>query len=157
MWSYTPGLLQSYKSDLDDEIDDFFWLRYMLITWLRQVVDELAHMHEVYSWWCWYILISHSWWVLDTWFVHTWYMVGCTFLWYRLITGYLVQVGAWLMHLFKIQVDYRLRYRLMHGWFMVQIYWYRFTVVYLTSDRLTMVPSFYFYIKVAGRGKDKWL
>jgi hypothetical protein len=35
-------------------------------------------------------------------------MVGCTCLWYRLITGYLVQVGAWLMHLFMVQVDYRL-------------------------------------------------
>jgi hypothetical protein len=43
MRSYTPGLLQSYKSDLDDEIDEGFWLRYMLGTWLRQVVDELAH------------------------------------------------------------------------------------------------------------------
>jgi hypothetical protein len=27
----------------------------------------------------------------------------------------LVQVGAWLMHVFMVQVDYRLRYRLMHG------------------------------------------
>ena len=26
-----------------------------------------------------------------------------------------VQVGSWLMHLFMVQVDYRLRYRLMHG------------------------------------------
>ena len=26
------------KSDLDDEIDEVFWLRYMLGTWLRQVV-----------------------------------------------------------------------------------------------------------------------
>jgi hypothetical protein len=43
MGSYTLGLLQSYKSYLDDEIDEGFWLRYMLGTWLRQVVDELAH------------------------------------------------------------------------------------------------------------------
>ena len=43
MRSYTPGLLQSYKLDLDNEIDEEFWLRYMLGTWLRQVVDELAH------------------------------------------------------------------------------------------------------------------
>jgi hypothetical protein len=43
MWSYTPSLLQIYKSDLDDEIHKGFWLRYMLSTWLRQVVDELAH------------------------------------------------------------------------------------------------------------------
>jgi hypothetical protein len=27
----------------DDEIDEGFLLRYMLSTWLRQVVDELAH------------------------------------------------------------------------------------------------------------------
>jgi hypothetical protein len=43
MLSDTPGLFQSYKLDFDDEIDEGFWLRYMLSTWLRQVVDELAH------------------------------------------------------------------------------------------------------------------
>jgi hypothetical protein len=43
MSSYTSGILQSYKSYLDDEIDEGFWLRYMLVTWFRQVVDELAH------------------------------------------------------------------------------------------------------------------
>jgi hypothetical protein len=43
MRSYITGSLQIYKSDLDDEIDEDFWLRYMLSTWLRQVVDELAH------------------------------------------------------------------------------------------------------------------
>jgi hypothetical protein len=54
-------------------------------------------------------------------------MFGCTCLWYRLITDCLVQVGAWLIHLFMVhvgawlmhfvmvQVDYKLRYRLMHG------------------------------------------
>jgi hypothetical protein len=26
-----------------------------------------------------------------------------------------LQVGVWLMHLFKVQFDYRLRYRLIHG------------------------------------------
>ena len=40
----------------------------------------------------------------------------CTCLWYMLITGYLVQVVAWLMHLFMVQVDYRL---LGTGWCMV--------------------------------------
>jgi hypothetical protein len=80
-------------------------------------------------------------------------MVGCTCLWYRLITGYLVQVGAWLMHLFMVQVDYRLRYRLMHGsYLLVQVY-----SGISHSDRLTVVPSFYFYFRVAGRGKDRWL
>ena len=33
-----------------------------------------------------------------------------------LITGCLVQVGAWLMHLFMVHVDYRL---FGTGWFMV--------------------------------------
>ena len=79
-------------------------------------------------------------------------MVGCTCLWYRLITGYLVQVGAWLMHLFMVQVDYRL-YTLMHGSdLLVQVY-----NSISHSDRLTVAPSFYFYFSVAGRGKDRWL
>jgi hypothetical protein len=43
--------------------------------------------------------------------VHGW----CTCLWDRLITDCLVQFLAWLMHLFMVHVDYRLRYRLMHG------------------------------------------
>jgi hypothetical protein len=30
-------------------------------------------------------------------------------------TGCLVEVGAWLMHLFMVQDDYGLRYRLVHG------------------------------------------
>jgi hypothetical protein len=68
-------------------------------------------------------------------------------------TGYLVQVGAWLMHLFIVQVDYRLRYRLMHGSdLLVHVY-----NGISHSDRLTMVPSFYFYFRVARRNKDRWL
>jgi hypothetical protein len=78
-------------------------------------------------------------------------MVGCTCLWYRLITGYLVQVGAWLMHLFMVQVDYRLRYRLMHGlYLLVHVY-----IGISHNDRLTMVPSFYFYFKVVGQGQGQ--
>jgi hypothetical protein len=87
-------------------------------------------------------------------------MVGCTCLWYRLITGYLVQVGAWLMHLFmvqvEVQVDARLIYDyrwLMHGSdLLVQVY-----SGISHSDRLTVVPSFYFYFRVSGQGKDRWL
>ena len=80
-------------------------------------------------------------------------MFGCTFLWYSLITGCLVQVGAWLMHLFMVQVDYRLRYRLMHRLdLLVQVY-----NNISHSDNVTVVPSFYFYFRVAGRGKDRWL
>ena len=64
---------------------------------------------------------------------------------------FMVQVGAWLMHLFMVQVNYRLRYRLMHGsYLLVQVY-----NGISHSDRLTVVTSFYFYFKVAGRGKDK--
>ena len=63
------------------------------------------HIHEVYSWWWWYILMSHFLWVFDTLLVCTWYMVGCTCLWYRLITGCFAQVGAWLMPLFTVQID----------------------------------------------------
>ena len=80
-------------------------------------------------------------------------MVGFTCLWYRLITVYLVQVGAWLMHLFMVQVDHRLRYRLMHGSdLLVHVY-----NDISHSDRLIAVPSFYLYFRVVGRGKDRWL
>ena len=60
-----------------------------------------------------------------------------------------VQVGAWLMHLFMVHVDYRL----MHGLdLLVQVY-----SGISHSDSVTVVPSFYFYFRVAGRGKDRWL
>jgi hypothetical protein len=46
----------------------------------------------------------------DRLFVQVWCMVDA------LVHGTgLVQVGAWLMHLFMVQVDYRLRYKLVHG------------------------------------------
>jgi hypothetical protein len=80
-------------------------------------------------------------------------MVGCTCLWYKLITDCLVQVGAWLMHLFMVQVDYRLRYRLMHGsGLLVHVY-----NGISHGDSVTLVPSFYFYFRSVGRGKDRWL
>jgi hypothetical protein len=61
------------------------------------------------------------------------------------------------MHLFMVQVDYRLRYMvdawLVHGSdLLVQVY-----SGISHSDSVTVVPSFYFYFRVAGRGKDKWL
>ena len=74
-----------------------------------------------------------------------------------------------MMHLFMVQVDYRLRYRLMHL-FMVQFdYRLRYRLLHgldllvhiyngiSHSDRLTVVPSFYFYFRVARRGKVRWL
>jgi hypothetical protein len=54
-----------------------------------------------------------------------------------------LQVGAWLMHLFMVQVDYRL----MHGSdLLVQVY-----NGISHSDSVTVVPSFYFYFRVAGQ------
>ena len=67
-----------------------------------------------------------------------------------MISTYLVH--GW-MHLFMVQVDYRLRYRLMHGSdLLVQVY-----NDISHSDSVTVALSFYFYFKVAGRGKDRWL
>jgi hypothetical protein len=58
-------------------------------------------------------------------------------------------VGAWLMHLFMVQVDAWL----MHGSdLLVQVY-----NGISHSDSVTGVPSFYFYFRVAGQGKDRWL
>jgi hypothetical protein len=52
-----------------------------------------------------------------------------------------------------VQVDYRLRYRLMHGSdLFVQVY-----SGISHSDSVTVVPSFYFYFRVAGWGKERWL
>jgi hypothetical protein len=77
--------------------------------------------------------------MIGTYFVHGWMHL-------------FMVVGAWLM-LFMVQVDYRLRYRLMHGSdLLVQVY-----SGISHSDSVTVVPSFYFYFRVAGRGKDRWL
>jgi hypothetical protein len=48
-----------------------------------------------------------------------------------------VQVDAWLMH---------------GSYLLVQV-----CIVISHSDRLTVVPSFYFYFRVVGRGKERWL
>jgi hypothetical protein len=49
---------------------------------------------------------------------------------------------------------------------MVQVYWYKLFGVGLLvhvynnisqSDSVTVVPSFYLYVRVVGRGKDRWL
>ena len=66
---------------------------------------------------------------------------------------FMVQVGAWLMHLFMVHVDYRLRYRLMYGsGLLVQVY-----KSISHSDSVIVVPSFHFYFREVGRGKDRWL
>jgi hypothetical protein len=52
-----------------------------------------------------------------------------------------------------VQVDYRLRYRLMHGsGLLVHVY-----SGISHSDSVTVVPSFYFYFRAVGQGKDRWL
>jgi hypothetical protein len=48
-----------------------------------------------------------------------------------------VQVDAWLMHGLDLLVQ--VGSGISH------------------SDSVTVVPSFYFYFRVAGRGKDRWL
>jgi hypothetical protein len=54
-----------------------------------------------------------------------------------------------------VQVDYRLRY-MVDALFMTYLR-YRFIAGISHSDSVTVVPSFYFYFRVAGRGKDRWL
>jgi hypothetical protein len=57
------------------------------------------------------------------------------------------------MHLFMVQFDYKLRYSLMHGSdLLVQVY-----IGIYHSDSVIVVPPFYFYFRVAGWGKDRWL
>jgi hypothetical protein len=81
--------------------------------------------------------------MIGTYLVHSWMHLFMVQVDYRLI-----QVGAWLMHLFMVQVDYRL-YRLtwlMHGSdLLVHIY-----SGISHSDSVTVVPSFYFYFRVEG-------
>jgi hypothetical protein len=51
------------------------------------------------------------------------------------------------------QIDYKLRYRLMDGSdLLVHVY-----IGISHNDSVIVVPSFYFYFRVAGRGKDRWL
>jgi hypothetical protein len=50
-------------------------------------------------------------------------------------------------------IDYKLITGLMHGSdLLVQVY-----NNISHSDSVTVVPSFYFYFRVVGRGKDRWL
>jgi hypothetical protein len=52
-----------------------------------------------------------------------------------------------------VHVDYRLRYKLMHGsGLLVQVY-----SSISHSDSVTVVPSFYLYVRAFVRGKDMWL
>ena len=78
------------------------------------------------------------------------------------MTGYLYRFGAWFMQLFMVQVEVHVDAWLIHGsgyWYMlfgagllVQVY-----SCISHSDNVIVVPSFYFYFRVAERGKDRWL
>jgi hypothetical protein len=61
-----------------------------------------------------------------------------------LITSCLVQVDAWLIHLFMVHVDYRL---ISTGCYSGISH----------SDNVTMVSSFDFYASAVGRGNERWL
>ena len=82
MLSYTPSLLQSYKSDLDDEIDKRFWLRYA--TDRGCITLRLWHMV-----WCnglWYLIARE---IFDGYIgICTWYMV-------EVHVGYMVETSSW--------------------------------------------------------------
>jgi hypothetical protein len=59
-------------------------------------------------------------------------------------------------------VQARHRYRLVTGqWHrLITGQWHRLVQVYSSishSDSVTVVPSFYLYFRVVGRGKDRWL
>jgi len=57
------------------------------------------------------------------------------------------------MHLFMLQVEVQVDAWLMHGSdLLVQVY-----SGISHSDSVTVVPSFYFYFRVVGQGKDRWL
>jgi hypothetical protein len=57
------------------------------------------------------------------------------------------------MHLFMVQVEVQADAWLMHGSdLLLQVY-----SGISHSDSVTVVPSFYFYFRVAGWGKDRWL
>jgi hypothetical protein len=59
---------------------------------------------------------------------------------------FMVQVGAWLMHLFMVQVEVQVNSWLKHGSdLLVQVY-----NGISHSDSVAVVPSFYFYFRVAG-------
>jgi hypothetical protein len=54
---------------------------------------------------------------------------------------------------FMVQVDYRFRYRLMHGsGLLVHVY-----SGISHSDSVTVVPSFYLYFRAIGWVHDRWL
>jgi hypothetical protein len=97
--------------------------------------------------------------MIGTYLAHGWMHLFMVQVDYRLgawlMYLFMVQVGAWLMHLFVVQVDYRLMVDawLMHGSdLLVQVY-----NGISHSDSVTVVPSLYFYFRVVGWGKDKWL
>jgi hypothetical protein len=97
------------RFDLVDKIDetgccDRLYGHVVVPGYLYRFGAWLMHLFLVQVW-CMVDALVHG-----TGFVQVWCMVDA------LVHGTsFVQVGAWFMHLFMVQVDYRLRYRLMHG------------------------------------------
>jgi len=75
-------------------------------------------------------------------------MIG-TYLVHSWMHFFMVQADYRLMHLFMVQVEVQV----MHGsYLLVQVY-----SGISHSDSVIVVPSFYFYFRVAGHGNDRWL
>ena len=79
--------------------------------------------------------------------------------------GYLYMFGAWLVNFFMVQVEVQVDvwymlaqvigtscYMLFGACYLVQVY-----NSISHTDSVTMVPSFYFYFRTVGLGKDRWL
>ena len=66
---------------------------------------------------------------------------------------FMVQVDYRLVHLFMVQVEVQVDAWLMHcSDLFVQVY-----NSISHSDSVTVAPSFYLYVREVGRGKDMWL
>jgi hypothetical protein len=86
--------------------------------------------------------LKHDYYILVTWLDSLVYGTCC-----------LVQVGAWLMHVFMVQVEVQVDAWLMHGsGLLVQVY---NGISHI--DSVKVFPSFYFYLREVGQGMDKWL
>ena len=73
-----------------------------------------------------------------------------------------VQVRAWLMHLFMVHAELQVDAWLMHGSCYCYMLFGVGLLVYVYnsishSDSVTVVPSFYLYIRAFGWEKDRWL
>ena len=98
--------------------ENFWWLYWYMVE------VHVGYMVETSSWWvgtymrCIVDDVGTCWWVI----VYVYLMHDCYIFGECLMHSLIVQVGAWLMHLFMVQVDYRL-----FGHVIVRSYLYMFT------------------------------